>query len=70
MIRRRAKAVGIAMLRPATSQHTTGITALMANHETLEGAQNIAAHASRTGTELYDHSADDIRWTMWKKILV
>jgi hypothetical protein len=42
------------------SLRATGITAFMANNGALEGAQNIAAHASPSTTKLYDHSADDI----------
>jgi integrase/recombinase XerD len=71
MIRRRAKAAGIATLRLGNhSLRATGITAFMANNGTLEGAQNIAAHASPRTTKLYDHSADDISLDDVEKISI
>jgi hypothetical protein len=42
----------------------------MANKGTLEGAQNIAAHASPRTTKLYDHSADDITLDDVEKISI
>ena len=46
MVQLRAKAAGIATLRPGNHNlRVTGITAFMASKGTLEGAQNIAAHA-------------------------
>jgi site-specific recombinase XerD len=71
MIQRRVKASGIATLRLGNhSLRATGITAFMANKGTLEGAQNLANHASPRTTKLYDHSADDITQDDVEKISI
>lgn len=60
LVRRRARAAGIAT---AVSNHTfraTGITAYLENGGTLEKAQAIAAHESPRTTKLYDRTADSV----------
>ncbi len=60
MIKRRAKAAGLA---PAVSCHTfraTGITAYLENGGTIENAQAIAAHESPRTTKLYDRTSDEL----------
>ena len=60
MIRRRAKAAGIAT---AVGNHTfraTGITAYLKNGGTLEKAAAMAGHASTRTTQLYDRRADQV----------
>jgi integrase/recombinase XerD len=54
MIRRRAKAAGIAAEIGCHSFRATGITAYLANGGALEHAQEMAAHESPRTTNLYD----------------
>jgi integrase len=60
MVRRRAKAAGIAT---EVCNHTfrgTGITANLENGGTLEKARQMAAHASTRTTQLYDRREDRV----------
>ena len=60
MVRRRAKAAGIAT---EVCNHTfrgTGITAHLENGGTLEKARQMAAHASARTTQLYDRREDRV----------
>jgi len=60
MVRRRAKAAGIAT---AIGNHTfraTGITTYLKNGGTLENAAAMANHSSTRTTQLYDRRRDDI----------
>ena len=60
MVRRRAKAAGIAT---EVCNHTfrgTGITAYLENGGTLEKARQMAAHASTRTTQLYDRREDRV----------
>jgi len=60
MVRRRARAAGIAT---PVCNHTfrgTGITAYLSNGGTLEKARQMAAHASTRTTQLYDRREDRV----------
>jgi site-specific recombinase XerD len=60
MVRRRAKAAGIAT---EVCNHTVrgiGITAYLENGGTLEMARQMAAHASTRTTQLYDRREDRV----------
>ena len=70
LVRRRARAAGIAT---PVSNHTfraTGITAYLENGGTLEGAQAIAAHESPRTTKLYDRTADRITLDEIERIIL
>ncbi len=70
LVRRRARAAGIAT---AVSNHTfraTGITAYLENGGTLENAQAIAAHESPRTTKLYDRTADRITLDEIERIIL
>jgi integrase len=70
LVRRRARAAGIAT---PVSNHTfraTGITAYLENGGTLEGAQAIAAHESPRTTKLYDRTADKITLDEIERIIL
>jgi integrase/recombinase XerC len=70
LVRRRARAAGIAT---PVSNHTfraTGITAYLENGGTLEGAQAIAAHESPRTTKLYDRTADQITLDEIERIIL
>jgi site-specific recombinase XerC len=70
LVRRRARAAGIAT---PVSNHTfraTGITAYLANGGTLEGAQAIAAHESPRTTKLYDRTADEVTLDEIERIIL
>ena len=60
MVKRRARAVGLA---DNIGNHTfrgTGITTFLQNNGTIERAQQIAAHESPRTTKLYDRRNDEI----------
>lgn len=70
LVRRRARAAGIAT---RVSNHTfraTGITAYLENGGTLEKAQAIAAHESPRTTKLYDRTADRITLDEIERIIL
>jgi integrase len=70
LVRRRARAAGIAT---PVSNHTfraTGITAYLENGGTLEGAQAIAAHESPRTTKLYDRTADAVTLDEIERIIL
>jgi site-specific recombinase XerC len=70
LVRRRARAAGLAT---AVSNHTfraTGITAYLENGGTLEGAQAIAAHESPRTTKLYDRTADAVTLDEIERIIL
>ena len=58
MIRRRAKAAGIAAPIGCHTFRATGITAYLANGGALEHAQEMAAHESPRTTKLYDRTKE------------
>jgi len=58
MIRRRAKAAGIATEIGCRTFRATGITAYLANGGALEHAQEMAAHESPRTTKLYDRTKE------------
>ena len=58
MIRRRAKAAGIAARIGCHSFHATGITTYLASGGALEHAQEMAAHESPRTTKLYDRTKE------------
>jgi site-specific recombinase XerD len=58
MIRRRAKAAGIAEEIGCHTFRATGITAYLANGGALEHAQEMAAHESPRTTKLYDRTTE------------
>jgi site-specific recombinase XerD len=58
MIRRRAKAAGIAEEIGCHTFRATGITAYLANGGALEHAQEMAAHESPRTTKLYDRTKE------------
>jgi len=60
MVRRRAKAAGIATRIGNHTFRATGITAYLKNAGKLEVAQHIANHESPRTTKLYDRRSDDI----------
>src|SRR6202043_2644912 len=59
MIRRRAKAAGIAAEIGCHTFRATGITAYLANGGALEHAQEMAAHESPRTTKLYDRTKEE-----------
>jgi len=58
MIRRRARAAGIAEAIGCHTFRATGITAYLANGGALEHAQEMAAHESPRTTKLYDRTKE------------
>ncbi len=60
MIKRRARAAGIATPIGCHTFRATGITAYLEGGGTLENAQVMAAHASTRTTQLYDRRRDQI----------
>jgi len=58
MIRRRAKAAGIAAEIGCHTFRATGITAYLSNGGALEHAQEMAAHESPRTTKLYDRTKE------------
>jgi site-specific recombinase XerC len=70
LVRRRARAAGVAT---PVSNHTfraTGITAYLENGGTLERAQAMAAHESPRTTKLYDRTADRITLDEIERIIL
>ena len=70
MVRRRAKAAGIATQIGNHTLRATGITAYLKNGGTLERAAAIANHASTRTTQLYDHRADEVNLDEIERILI
>lgn len=60
MVRRRAKAAGIATLIGNHTFRATGITTYLKNGGTLENAAAMAGHASTRTTQIYDRRRDEI----------
>jgi site-specific recombinase XerD len=60
MIKRRAKAAGIATQIGCHTFRATGITIYLTNGGTLEKAQMMAAHSSPRTTKLYDRTSDAV----------
>ncbi len=70
MVRRRARATGIAT---AIGNHTfraTGITAYLKNGGTLETAARMAGHASTRTTQLYDRRSDEVTLDEVERVLI
>ena len=70
MIRRRAKAAGIATEVGCHTFRATGITAYLKNGGTLEKAAHMANHASTRTTQLYDRRSDGISLDEVERILI
>jgi site-specific recombinase XerD len=70
MIQRRAKAAGIKTKIGNHSFRATGITNYLKNKGTLEGAQQMANHASPRTTKLYDRRSDEISLDEVEKITI
>jgi site-specific recombinase XerD len=70
MIRRRAKAAGVATAIGDHSFRATGITAYLKNGGTLEKAAAMANHASTRTTQLYDRRRDEMSLDEVERILV
>ena len=70
MVRRRAKAAGIATRIGNHTFRATGITAYLKNGGTLERAAAIANHASTRTTQLYDRRADEVNPDEIERILI
>jgi len=70
MIRRRAKAAGIATEVGCHTFRATGITAYLKNGGTLEKAAVMANHASTRTTQLYDRRSDDVSLDEVERILI
>ena len=70
MVRRRAKAAGIATQIANHTFRVTGITAYLRNGGTLERAATIANHASTRTTQLYDRRADEVNLDEIERILI
>ena len=68
MVRRRAKAAGIATRMGNHTFRATGITAYLKNAGKLEAAQYIANHESPRTTKLYDRRSDDISFDEIERI--
>lgn len=70
MVRRRAKAAGIATQISNHTFRATGITTYLKNGGTLERAAAIANHASTRTTQLYDRRADEVNLDEIERILI
>jgi len=70
MIRRRARAAGIATKVGNHSFRATGITAYLKNGGTLETAAAMAGHASTRTTQLYDRRCDELTLDEVERILI
>jgi len=68
MVRRRAKAAGIATKIGNHTFRATGITAYLKNGGTLENAAAMANHASTRTTQLYDRRRDEITLTEVERV--
>jgi len=70
MVRRRAKAAGIATAIGNHSFRATGITAYLKNGGTLEKAAAMANHASTRTTQLYDRRHDEVTLDEVERVLI
>ena len=70
MVRRRAKAAGIATAIGNHSFRATGITAYLKNGGTLEKAAAMANHASTRTTQLYDRRSDELSLDEVERVLI
>jgi site-specific recombinase XerD len=70
MVRRRAKAAGIATQIGNHTFRATGITAYLRNGGTLERAAAIANHASTRTTQLYDRGVGEVNLDEIERILI
>lgn len=70
MIRRRAKAAGIATKVGNHTFRATGITAYLKNGGTLEKAAQMANHASTRTTQLYDRRSDEVTLDEVERVVV
>jgi site-specific recombinase XerD len=70
MIRRRAKAAGIATKLGNHSFRATGITAYLKNGGTLQKAAAMANHASTRTTQLYDRRRDEVSLDEVERIVI
>ena len=70
MVRRRAKAAGIATAIGNHSFRATGITAYLKNGGTLEKAAAMANHASTRTTQLYDRRQDEMSLDEVERVLI
>lgn len=70
MIRRRAKAAGIATPIGNHTMRATGITAYLKGEGTLEKAQEMANHSSPRTTKLYDRRGEEITLDEYEKIRI
>jgi site-specific recombinase XerD len=70
MIKRRARAAGIADTIGNHTFRVTGITAYLLNGGMLEHDQRIAAHESPRTTKLYDRTGDEITLDDIERILI
>jgi integrase/recombinase XerC len=70
MVRRRAKAAGIATAIGNHSFRATGITAYLKNGGTLEKAATMANHASTRATQLYDRRQDEVTLDEVERVLI
>jgi integrase/recombinase XerC len=70
MVRRRAKAAGIATAIGNHSFRATGITAYLKNGGTLEKAAAMANHASTRTTQLYDRRQDEVTLDEVERVLI
>jgi site-specific recombinase XerD len=70
MIQRRAKSGGITTRVGNHTFRATGVTAYLKNGGTLEGAAQMANHASTRTTQLYDRRAEEVTLDEVERILV
>ena len=70
MIKRRAIAVGVSHHLCSHSFRATGITEYMRNGGTLEKAQQMAAHASATTTQMYNRVEDRVTLDEVERVLI
>jgi site-specific recombinase XerD len=70
MVRRRARAAGIATRIGNHTFRATGITAYLANGGTLENAAAMAGHASTRTTQLYDRRRDRLTLDEVERIVI
>jgi integrase/recombinase XerC len=70
MVRRRAKAAGIATAIGNHSFRATGITTYLKNGGTLEKAAAMANHASTRTTQLYDRRHGEVTLDEIERVLI
>jgi len=70
MIRRRARATGIATKIGNHSFRATGITAYLKNGGTLEKAASMANHASTHTTQLYDRRRNEMSLDEVERVVI